>query len=289
MSRGKVLGLTEMNASGGGSVETVKITQKVTALATPVPIPGIGFLPVNAFVIESSGAPILVDTCVTQPSGDFVKALSTIVDPNDIKSIWLTHPDRDHTGGLLELLQITPDARVFTTFTSVGHLLAGPEPIPLDRVRIVNPGDRVDVGDREVQAIRPPLYDNPGTVGFFDAATGVLVSADCFGGPTGTFEDALIPDVAAIPKDQRTASQLAWGSADSPWVHSVDERKFAASLDEVRRLDPQLVLSTHLPAIHGGVEEHLEVLARLPGSPPAPSPDQATLDTLLAQFELPAP
>lgn len=269
-------------------METIKISSNITTLATPVPVPGLGFLPINAFVIESSGAPILVDTCATQPTGDFVKTLSTIIDPQDIKCIWLTHPDRDHTGGLLELLQVAPAARVFTNFTSVGHLLVGPEPIPLDRVRVVNPGDRVDVGDRELQAVRPPLYDNPGTVGFFDPAAGVFVSADCFGGPTATFEDALLPDAAAIPEEQRTTSQLIWGSADSPWVHLLDEKKFAATVDEVRRLDPKLILSTHLPAIHGEIDKHLEVLARLPGSPPAPSPDQAVLDALLAQFEPPA-
>ena len=183
------------------------------------------------------------------------------------------------------MLAAAPRARVITNFISVGHLMAGPEPLPLERVHVVNPGDRVDVGDRELVAFRPPLFDNPGTVGFFDPSGRTLVSSDCFGGPMSTLEDALVPDVAAIPTEQRIAAQLVWGSADSPWVHSIDESKFAASLDSVRRLDPSLVLATHLPSIHGNLESHLDALAKLPGSSQWVGPDQAALEAMLAEME----
>jgi glyoxylase-like metal-dependent hydrolase (beta-lactamase superfamily II) len=266
-------------------METVEVAPHITALVTPVPVPGLGFLPVNAFVIASSGSPILVDTCVTQPAGEFVAGVSSVVDPADIRWIWLTHADRDHTGALQEMLAAAPRATVITNFISVGHLMTGPEPLPLDRVHVVNTGERVDIGDRELVAFRPPLFDNPGTVGFFDPAGRILVSSDCFGAPMATLEDTLVPDVAAIPDDQRIAGQLVWGSADSPWVHSVDESKFAASLDSVRAFDPSLVLSTHVPAIHGDLERHLDTLAKLPGSTPWVGPDQAALQAMLAELE----
>jgi glyoxylase-like metal-dependent hydrolase (beta-lactamase superfamily II) len=270
-------------------MEIVQIDPKVTAFVTPVPIPGLGFLPVNAFLIETSGGLVLVDTCVTQARGEFISGLSSVANPSDIRWVWLTHPDRDHTGGLREVLDAAPGARLFTTFTSVGHLLVGPEPIPLGRVQIVNPGDRVALDGAGVVALRPPLFDNPGTVGFFDPGTRILVSSDCFGGPMPTSEDAAVPDVAAVPEEQVTAGQLIWGSADSPWVHSVDESKFAAELHALRTLDPSLILSAHLPAIHGNVERHLGVLSRLPSSPPAVGPDQTVLEAMLAEMEAAAP
>lgn len=267
-------------------MEIVPVTPQVTALVTPVPVPGVGFLPINAFVIQRPGSsPILVDTLITQPPGEFVAGLSKVVDPQDIRWIWLTHPDRDHTGGLLEILEAAPNARVVTNFTSVGHLLVGPEPLPLDRVNLVNPGDRFDLGDGELIAFRPPLYDNPGTVGFFDQTNGILVSSDCFGATLPMMEDALVPDAAALPQDQVIAGQLMWGSADSPWVHSIDESKFAVTLDSVRSFDPSLILSTHIPAIHGKIEHHLETLSKLPGSTPAVGPDQAVLEAMLDEME----
>jgi glyoxylase-like metal-dependent hydrolase (beta-lactamase superfamily II) len=266
-------------------MEIVKVAENVTALVTPVPVPGLGVLPVNAFVIKTQEGAILVDTCVTQPSGEFLAGVGGVVDPADIGWIWLTHPDRDHTGGLLEMLAAAPNARLVANFTSIGHILVGPEPVPLDRVQLVNDGDRVRLGDFEVQAFRPPLYDNPGTVGFFEPASRILVSSDCFGAPQPTMEDAVVPDVAALPDEQVVAGQLMWGSADSPWVHSIDKGKFAQSLDAVRRFDPALVLSTHIPSIHGEIGRHLDTLAKLPDSPPAVGPDQSVLEAMLAEME----
>jgi flavorubredoxin len=48
--------------------------------------------------------------------------LSGTIDPADVRWIWLTHPDRDHTGGLYDLLEAAPQARVVTTFLGVGIL-----------------------------------------------------------------------------------------------------------------------------------------------------------------------
>jgi hypothetical protein len=266
-------------------VELVQITSEITALVTPMPVPGVGFLPVNAFVITTGSSPILVDTCVSQPPGEFVAALGKVIDPEDLNVIWLTHADRDHTGAIQEVLKTAPNARVFTNFTTVGHLTCGTEPLPMDRVLCLNPGTRIDVDGHTLVALRPPLFDNPGTVGFFDEANGILVSSDCFGGPMATFEEVLVPDVSAIDEEQVMAGQLLWGSADSPWVHSVDQSKFAASLNVIRALDPRLVLSTHLPAIHGDLERHLGRLAMLPDSTPFVTPDQAALEAMLAQME----
>lgn len=265
-------------------MDKVQISPQITALTTTMPIPGLGFLPVNAFVIASP-SPILVDSGVTLAPGDFAAAVADVVDPADIRWIWLTHADRDHTGALQQMLAAAPNARVVTNFISVGHLMTGPEPLPMDRVHLVNSGDRVDVGDRQLIALRPPLFDNPGTVGFFDPASRVLISSDCFGGVMPSPEAAVLPDVAAMSTDDVTAGQLVWGSADSPWVHSVDETKFAASLDSVRKLDPELLLSTHLPAIHGNLERHLETLRRLPGTTPWVGPDQAALEAMLSELE----
>jgi glyoxylase-like metal-dependent hydrolase (beta-lactamase superfamily II) len=269
-------------------MEIVKVTENVTSLVTPVPVPGIGFLPINSFVIKTAAGAILVDSCVTLPEGEFLSGVAGVVDPADIKWIWLTHPDRDHTGGLLEILDAAPSARLMTSFTSFGHISVGPEPAPPERLHLVNPGERHRLGDIEVVAFRPPLYDNPGTVGFFEPRSRTLVSSDCFGAPQPSLQDAVVPDAGELPDEQVTAGQMMWGSADSPWVHSVDKTKFAASLSEVKSFDPVLTLSTHIPPIHGSIEKHLNTLSKVPDSPPAPGLDQETLEALLAEMEPPA-
>ena len=43
--------------------------------------------------------------------------------------------------------------------------------------------------------------------------------------------------------DDRRAAQLLWAAIDSPWVRSVDQRKYAATVDAFRRLDPSAMVT----------------------------------------------
>ncbi len=262
---------------------THRTEQDVTVLADKAEIPGMGFLPVNAFVIHAE-QPVVVDTGLGTDDKDFVSWLSGAIDPVDVRWVWLTHPDRDHTGGLYDLLEAAPQARVVTTFIGAG-ILSTERPLPMDRVYLLNPGQRLDVGDRVLSGLRPPLFDNPATVGVVDHKTGALFSSDCFGAPLPTSDAALASDVHDVSADDLRAGQLLWAGVDSPWVHNVDPAKFRATIEPIRRLDPSAVFSTHLPSATGLNERLLEMLSEAPDSPPFVGPDQAALEALLGQFE----
>lgn len=75
------------------------VTDDVTVLSDHAEIPGLGFLPVNAFVVHAE-QPVVVDTGLSTPDKDFVADLAAVIDPAGVRWIWITHPDRDHTGGL---------------------------------------------------------------------------------------------------------------------------------------------------------------------------------------------
>lgn len=269
-------------------MEIVKVTENVTALVTPVPVPGIGVLPVNSFVIKTAGGAVLVDSCITQPTGEFLSGVGGIVDPADIKWIWLTHPDRDHTGGIFSLLEAAPNARLITTFGGAG-ILSTEFVVPMDRVFLLNPGQDLDLGDRTITAFRPPLFDNAVTVGLFDSSSGTMFSSDCFGAPLETAEAAMADSIDAINPAELTNRQLLWTSVDSPWVHVVDQAKFDATLEPIRAFDPSTMLSTHLPPAIGRTSDLLATASRSPGLDPFVGPDQAALEAILAQFEPVAP
>jgi glyoxylase-like metal-dependent hydrolase (beta-lactamase superfamily II) len=254
----------------------------VTTLADPQEVPGLGVLPVNAFVLHAA-EPVVVDTGMSLSDRRFVEDLAAVVDPADVRWIWLTHPDRDHTGGLFDLLVAAPEAKVVTTFLGMG-ILSTQRPLPLDRVRLVNPGQSLDVGDRELRAFRPPLFDSPATTGFQDSTTGVVFSSDCFGAPVPTLELASAADVRAVPADDLRAAQLLWAAADSPWVHWVDRPLWERSVDALHRMAPSAVLSTHLPPALGGLDDLFDTVRLAPEAAPFDGPDQAALDAMLASF-----
>ena len=253
----------------------------VTVLGDSAEVPGIGHLPVNAYVLHAD-QPVVVDTGLSTPDKDFVTELSKVIDPADVQWIWITHPDRDHTGGLWELLEAAPRARLVTTFLGVGIMSTQWE-VPMHRVYFVNPGDTLDIGDRVLLGHRPPLFDNPATVGFLDRSTGALFSSDCFGGPMPTTDLAQGPDVREAP-DLESAMML-WAAIDSPWARLVDPVKFDATIDPIRRLDPSAILSSHLPPALGLNHVLFAHVADAPNGPEFVGPDQQALEALLASFE----
>ncbi|WP_409331111.1 MBL fold metallo-hydrolase [Trujillonella humicola] len=260
----------------------------VTVLSDPQEVPTIGHLAVNAFVLHAE-EPVVVDTGVGLADRRFVEDLAAVVDPTDVRWIWLTHPDRDHTGGLYDLLEAAPRARVVTTFLSVG-ILSTERPLPMERVHLLNPGQALSVGDRDLLALRPPLYDSPATTGFLDSRSGVLVTSDCFGAPLADAELAGADDVRAVEADELRAAQLLWATVDSPWVHRVDRAAYADEVQALRALAPSAVLSTHLPPAVGALEGLFDTLLLAPEAAPFTGPDQAALEAMLAGFApLPTP
>ena len=183
-----------------------------------------------------------------------------MLDPADVEWIWLTHPDRDHTGALFDLLDAAPRARLITTFAGVG-IMSCARPVPMDRVYLLNPGRSLDVGDRTLTALRPPLFDNPSTVGFYDDRSEAYFSSDCFGAPMETAELATANDVGySTPNAVRSAQHL-WATVDSPWVHLVDETKFLRTVAALRALDPRWILE-HPPPPGGRTHRRVSGHAR---------------------------
>jgi len=131
---------------------------------------------------------------------------------------------------------------------------------------------------RTLTAIKPPVYDNSVTTGFYDDASRVLFSADCFG--------ALLSDVPQcaddIPEAELRAGQTTWITVDSPWIHKVDRPTFSRELTDLRALEPSLVLSGHLPAASGAMLGRLlDTLATAPDAAPFAGPDQVALEEIL--------
>jgi len=261
-----------------------QVTDATTVLADSDEIPGLGHLPVNSFLIRAA-EPLLVDTGLPRSRDEFLWHLWSVCDPDDLRWVWLTHPDRDHTGSLMQILDAAPRARLVTTFLGLG-ILSLEHTIPPERVFLLNPGQTLDLGDRTVRAFRPPLYDSPATTGLIDQRTGACFSSDCFGGPLASLELAQGDDVADVDPSDLHPAQRLWATVDSPWVSDVDRGRYAAS---VRELDAAtaglpLVLSTHLPPARNRGDQLLSVLADAPDLPPFVGPDQAALEAMLAGY-----
>lgn len=240
-----------------------------------MPVPGYGVLAVNAFVIRSR-EPVLVDTGLAALRDGFLDELGTIIDPRDLRWIWLTHVDADHTGSLAAVLDEAPAARVVTTFLGMAKMaLHG---LPVDRVHLLNPGQHLDTGDRKLLALRPPTYDAPETTGLFDPVSRALVSADSLGALLGEPAE----DATDVSSDELAQGAITWATIDAPWLHAVEPAALSASLDAIRGLGAELVLSAHLPPARGLTNTLLANIEAARTAEPFTGPDQAALEQMMA-------
>ncbi|OGR16568.1 MAG: hypothetical protein A2X81_18280 [Desulfobacterales bacterium GWB2_56_26] len=247
----------------------------IEVLPAHFPIPGAGFLAVNAFVIKAK-EPVLIDTGMGKDSEEFMEALESVIDPRDLKWVWLTHDDADHTGSLQKVLEAAPNARL-AAFSLAVLRMSTDWPVPMNRVYWLNPGDCIDVGDRKLTAVRPPLFDNPTTIAVYDDKSGAFFAADCF----GAIIQSPVQSTDEVAESELAQGMVGWASLDNPWVHMIKTNEFSQSLERIRRLAPKKILSAHLPPAEGKTEQFLELLATVPPSTPAIAPNQTALEQIL--------
>lgn len=252
----------------------------VHVLPVSLPVGPDGVLTINAFLLDAQ-EPVLVDTGIGNDSDQFIDAVDAIVGLKNLRWLWLTHDDADHTGSVRRILEAAPHVRLVTHALSAIRMSSW-WPVPLDRVHAIRAGDRLHVGDRTLRAVMPPLFDNPMSIGLLDESTGNLFTVDSFG--------ALLPeatqDAAEVPQEALAGGMLAWSLMDSPWSTLVDRAKFADVLDGVRRLRPSRIFSSHLPAASGtSLDRFLDVLQSAPDATPPPAPSHEEFTAMVAGMQ----
>lgn len=254
--------------------EAQPLTPDTDVLGAYLPVPGLGVLPVNAFVIRAK-QPVLIDTGLASLRDDFMQRLRSSVDPADLRWIWITHNDADHLGNLEAVLAEAPHARLVTTFLGMGKL--GLQQLPTDRVYLLNPGQTLDLGDRRLQAVVPPTFDAPETTAVFDTRNRTLFSADCFG--------AILPapahTVAELEADTLRDGMVTWTTVDAPWLSLVHKNRFRRSCSAVSDLAPRTIASSHLPPARDVTTVLLGHLDAARRAPAFVGPDQAALEAML--------
>ena len=234
-------------------------------------------VPVRSLVLTGK-EPVVVDTGTSLNRHAWTEAVFSIVDPRDVRWVFLSHDDHDHVGNLYETLLLCPNATLVTNWFSVERL-AGDLPLPLHRMRWVDDGDAFDVGDRVLHAVRPPVYDSPTTRGLFDPRSGVYWAADAFA--SMVTPGAL--DAVDIDQELWEATFLDMNRSISPWHHLLDETKYARVLDRLLALDATTVVGAHGALLRGPhIARAHDLLRRLPGMPEVVLPAQAALDAVVA-------
>jgi flavorubredoxin len=232
-------------------------------------------VPLNSMVIRSA-EPVVVDTGMADNRDQFLADVFSIVEPEDIRWVFISHDDIDHTGNLNALMEAAPNATVILNWFMQERMGATLEVSPL-RQRWVGDGERIDVGDRALLAVRPPIYDSPTTRGLFDPTTGVYWASDSFATPMLT----PVRNVAEIDPGMWNEGMATFNRYVSPWITMTDDRKFQATVDRIEALGASYLVGCHTPIIgRSHVDQAIAATRYSPFASVAPMPDQAVLDQI---------
>jgi len=234
----------------------------------------------NSMVIRAA-EPVVVDTGVADNREQYLADVFSLVEPEDIRWVFISHDDIDHTGNLNALMDLAPNATLIVNWflqERMGTTLA----VPPTRQRWLGDGESFSAGDRILHLVRPPIYDSPTTRGLYDSKTGVYWASDSFASPMVT----PVRDLADVEVPMWTGGINTFDRYISPWLELVDEARFQATVDRIASLDPKVMAGCHTPIISG--ERVAQAIAATRLSPTAgvqPEPDQAVLDQIKAAIE----
>ena len=259
------------------AADTYVIRQVQPALGQPL------FVYINSMVILGE-EPVIVDTGTPANRKQWLSDVFSLVEPEDIRWVFLSHDDVDHTGNLEQVMTACPNAKLVCNWAMVERH-TNCFNFPIDRCRWVMHNESFSVGDRTLHAVRPPVFDSPTTRGLFDPKTGVYWGVDTFATP---LPDPGTPVADLDPDFWRLGMTLFAFGAVSPWLAMVDHDKYGRFVDTVQDLDITTIASCHSPVLEGPlIQQAFEQIRAFPSVPPPPLPDQSILDQIIAATAVP--
>jgi flavorubredoxin len=238
------------------------------------------FLPVNSMVIRGE-EPVIVDTGAPMHREVWLEKVFSVVEPADVRWVFLSHDDGDHTGGLLDVLELCPRATLVANFFIVERLALEKPALPLERMRWIEPGGSFDAGDRTLHLFKPPIYDGPATRGLYDSKTAAMWIVDSF----ACLTPGAVHDVHDLPREFVEENLPAMNSLVSPWHQWLDPAVYARHVDDVEALGVLAVASAHGPIMTGdAIHQAFDSVRALAGRPNIPAPGQELLDDLVGRI-----
>lgn len=265
--------------------EPVELAPETFLVTNMVPLAADEYLPVNSMLVRGE-EPVIIDTGAPIHRELWLEQVFGLVDPKDVKWVFLSHDDGDHTGALHDVLDLCPNATLVLNFFMTDRLNLEKQ-LPMHRMIWREPGETFDAGDRRFRLMLPPIFDGPTTRGLVDERTGVMWAVDSF---AALAPNAAVTRVEDVPKDLYDESFHLVNSLVSPWHAWLDPDRYDAHVDTVEALRPEVVASAHGPVLTGvSIHDAFDRVRGLAGQPIVPRPGQWALDDILATTIVPAP
>jgi len=132
----------------------------------------------NAYLILDERK-VLVDTVWGPFADQLIENISELIPPEEIDIVVANHAEADHSGGLPAVMRHAPDATVVVSKRGADSI-PGHYHQPWN-FRVVENGDRIPIGRRELAFIEAPMLHWPDSMFTYLAGDNILMPNDAFG------------------------------------------------------------------------------------------------------------
>src|SRR5262245_49320461 len=109
---------TSSHPAGANMPDPYRIARDTWVIPEIVQAAPDAVVPMNSMVIAGA-EPVIVDTGNELSRSEWLNAAFSIVDPADVRWIFLSHDDHDHIGNLPAVLELCPQATLVTNWFTV--------------------------------------------------------------------------------------------------------------------------------------------------------------------------
>ncbi|MFP4021850.1 MAG: FprA family A-type flavoprotein [Halanaerobium sp.] len=151
----------------------------------------------NSYFIKGEEKNAVIDTVEPDFAQDFLDNLDDL-GVGKIDYIISSHAEQDHSGSLPHLLKKYPEAEILSSRKAKPMLLDLLE-LEADKIRVVEDGETLDLGDKTLEFIDTPWVHWPETMSTYLQEENILFSCDFFGSHLAT-SDLYVEDEQDVYK-----------------------------------------------------------------------------------------
>ncbi|MHC4140122.1 MAG: FprA family A-type flavoprotein [Planctomycetota bacterium] len=201
----------------------------------------------NAYLVRGEKIAV-IETVKSYCVDGFISKIRSLVRPEDIDYIIINHTEPDHSGGLIRLMELAPNAiPVFSrgARTFVKNILHK----EFDYME-VKAGDSIDLGGKVLKFISAPFLHWPDTMFTYLETDKILFPCDAFG--SHYCSDKRFNDELDSKEDAFTAYEFYYDTILRPFKRYVID-----ALDNIKDIDIDIIAPSHGPILRENLDKYI--------------------------------
>jgi flavorubredoxin len=199
----------------------------------------------NSYFIQADKKAV-IETVKEKYWPDFREKLLSLCKPEEIEYIVCNHTEPDHSGSLMHLLELAPQATVVGSgqaLTYLGEMMTRPF-----KSMKVRDGDIIDLGNKKLRVIGAPNLHWPDTIYTYLEEDGLLFTCDSFG---AHFADERMFD--DLVPDYTDAFDYYFNVILKPF-----SKFMLKAIEKIKPLPLEMICPGHGPILRSGWKEKIE-------------------------------